>query len=180
MMSGDGIARGAVFLACLFCALLGSILKAAGEPLICSPLLDTLHHVKARFPPLSPLLLQLHRAGLLWCERAAPSLLLAGESGDVSHPVGKTGGSGGGLWRDCLEIVRNLTLLNGDQGVGVGGPMVPAVFARAGSVDIQLGESSGEKMMVLSGLEGCLAWGHIWMRVYYRNTQVLGAFWVYP
>lgn len=115
--------------------------------------------MKVRLLPLPPLLPQLHRAGLLWCERAAPSLLLAGESGDASHRGGK---SAGGLWRDCLEIVRNLTLLNGDQGVGVGA-MAPAVFARAGSVDSQLGESSGERDGPL-GLNGLFGVGNTYSR----------------
>lgn len=41
----------------------------------------------------------------MWCERAAPPLLLAD---------GSSGGTG--LWRDCLAIVRNLTLLNTARG----------------------------------------------------------------
>lgn len=58
---------------------------------------------------------QLHRLGLVWCERAAPPLLLADDSRE-----------GKGLWRDCLAIVRNLTLLNnhvrsGSIGGGGGG-----------------------------------------------------------
>lgn len=62
---------------------------------------------------------QLHRSSLVWCERAAPPLLLAGDSseGDGS---GVGVGTKGSLWRDCLVIVRNLTLLNyGRGGVGV-------------------------------------------------------------
>ncbi|CAN0463548.1 unnamed protein product, partial [Laminaria digitata] len=58
----------------------------------------------------------LHRSGLVWCERAAPPLLLAGDSSD-------TGGGGGvvrgNLWRDCLAIVRNLTLLSHNRGAGL-------------------------------------------------------------
>lgn len=50
---------------------------------------------------------QLHRLGLVWCERAAPPLLLADDSGE-----------GGSLWRDCLAIVRNLTLLNNTRASG--------------------------------------------------------------
>ncbi|CAN0390714.1 unnamed protein product, partial [Ectocarpus fasciculatus] len=56
----------------------------------------------------------LHRLGLVWCERAAPPLLLADDSGE-----------GGSLWRDCLAIVRNLTLLNNARvasGGTAGGP----------------------------------------------------------
>ncbi|CAN0232452.1 unnamed protein product, partial [Hapterophycus canaliculatus] len=54
----------------------------------------------------------LHRLGLVWCERAAPPLLLADDSRE-----------GGNLWRDCLAIVRNLTLLNNarDRSGGGGG-----------------------------------------------------------
>ncbi|CAN0341373.1 unnamed protein product, partial [Ectocarpus sp. 4 AP-2014] len=52
----------------------------------------------------------LHRLGLVWCERAAPPLLLADDSGE-----------GGSLWRDCLAIVRNLTLLNNARASGGGG-----------------------------------------------------------
>ena len=62
--------------------------------------------------------LQIHRAGLLWCERAAPSLLLAGEPDRDYSASGD--GRRGSLWRDCLTIVRNLTLLNGNHGVGSG------------------------------------------------------------
>lgn len=52
----------------------------------------------------------------MWCERAAPPLLLADDSREA-----------GSLWRDCLAIVRNLTLLNnardrsGGGGSGGGG-----------------------------------------------------------
>ncbi|CAM9597539.1 unnamed protein product [Ectocarpus sp. 6 AP-2014] len=56
----------------------------------------------------------LHRLGLVWCERAAPPLLLADDSGE-----------GGSLWRDCLAIVRNLTLLNNARASGGGGGAGP-------------------------------------------------------
>ncbi|CAN0110811.1 unnamed protein product, partial [Scytosiphon promiscuus] len=58
----------------------------------------TMRSVRAKFlKDVAPL----HRLALVWCERAAPPLLLADDSRE-----------GGSLWRDCLAIVRNLTLLN--------------------------------------------------------------------
>ncbi|CAM9760248.1 unnamed protein product, partial [Sphacelaria rigidula] len=64
----------------------------------------------------------LHRAGLVWCERAAPPLLVAGDRSDQDVQSKRAGGDGGtrSLWQDCVAIVRNLALLRDSGPVGSG------------------------------------------------------------
>lgn len=66
---------------------------------------------------------QLHRAGLVWCERAAPPLLVAGDGSDPDVQPKRAGGDGETrtLWKDCVAIVRNLALLRDSGPTGSGG-----------------------------------------------------------
>lgn len=78
----------------------------------------------------------------MWCERTAPPLLLAGGSSE-----------GKGLWRDCLAIVRNLTLLNNARGGGGGGGGTTASADGGSGEDAIVRESTAlcDQTVVLDG-----------------------------
>lgn len=69
----------------------------------------------------------------MWCERAAPPLL---------QVDGSSEGNGGGLWRDCLAIVRNLTLLNNARGSSGGGGGSSGGGGASTSADGSVGEDA--------------------------------------